>query len=205
MNPLRAKSCIVVLGNHEDRVWTKTEKYAPVLHPDSMRLMVSIATEHRCILKQGDCKNAFCQGILPEDKITIVKPPIGDPDAKKDEYWLLKRTLCGLRCSPHHWYTKINTTLNTIGLHAKLSDPCLLTGHITDPANPEIPPASSLLTLGLYVDDFIYFSEDPNVERLFEQLLSSLVTVDFMGTIEWFLGTHFQWNKTVDEVLVHLS
>jgi hypothetical protein len=47
--------------------------------------------------------------------------------------------------------------------------------------------------------------EDPNVERIFEQLLSSLVTVDFIGTVEWFLGTHFQWNKMDDKVLVHLS
>jgi hypothetical protein len=102
MNPLRAKSCIIVLGNHEDRVWTKPEKYAPVLRPDSMQLTVSMATERHTVLKQGDCKNAFCQGILPNDKITIVKPPIGDPDARKDEYWLLKRTLYGLWRSPHH-------------------------------------------------------------------------------------------------------
>ena len=45
LNPLRAKSCIVVLGNHEDCVWTKSEKYAPVLHPNTMRLMVSLAIE----------------------------------------------------------------------------------------------------------------------------------------------------------------
>ncbi len=31
LNPLRAKSRILVLGNHEDCVWTKSEKYAPVL------------------------------------------------------------------------------------------------------------------------------------------------------------------------------
>jgi hypothetical protein len=42
-----------------------------------MRLMVSLAVEQRRTLKQGDCKNAFCQGILPDDEITIVKPPIG--------------------------------------------------------------------------------------------------------------------------------
>ncbi len=100
MNPHHAKSRIVVLGNHEDRVWTKPEKYAPVLRPDSLRLMVSMAMERHTFLKQGDCKNAFCQGILPDDEVTIVKPPIDDPDAKKDEYWLLKRTLYGLRCSP---------------------------------------------------------------------------------------------------------
>jgi hypothetical protein len=108
MNPHRAKSCIVVLGNHEDRVWTKPEKYAPVLRPDSLRLMVSMATERHTVLKQGDCKNAFCQGVLPDNEVMIVKPPIGNPDTKKDEYWLLKRTLYGLCRSPQHWYTKIN-------------------------------------------------------------------------------------------------
>jgi hypothetical protein len=195
------KNHAFVLGNHEDRVWTKPEKYAPVLRPDSMCLMVSMTTEHRCILNQGDCKNAFCQGSLAKDEITIVKPAIGNPDAKKDEYWLLKRTLYGLRCSPRHLYTKINAALNTIGLHANSSDPCLFTGLIIDPSNPDIPPVSLPLTLGLYVDNFIYFSEDPNVDCLFEQLLSSLVTVNFMGTV----GTHFQWSKTEDEVLVHLS
>ncbi len=48
--------------------------------------MVSMATESHRVLKQGNYKNAFCQGILPNNKITIVKPPIGDPDAKKDKY-----------------------------------------------------------------------------------------------------------------------
>jgi hypothetical protein len=205
MNPLREKSCIVVLGNHEDRVWTKPEKHAPVLWPDSLRLMVSMATERHTVLKQGDCINAFCQGVLPDNEVTIVKPPIGDPDAKKNEYWLLKRTLYGLRRSPRHWYTKFNTALNAIGLHVNSSNPCLYTGHIVDPSTPDATPASSPLTLGLYVDNFVYFSNDPYVERLFERLLSSLVMVDFMGTVEWFLGTHFQWHKTDDEVSNHLS
>ena len=31
MNPVKAKSRIVVLGNHEERAWTKSDKYAPVL------------------------------------------------------------------------------------------------------------------------------------------------------------------------------
>jgi hypothetical protein len=59
--------------------------------------MISLAVERRRTLKQGNCKNAFCQGIFPDDEITIVKPPIGDPDAAKDEYWLLRKTLYGLR------------------------------------------------------------------------------------------------------------
>jgi len=171
LNPLRAKSQIVVLSNHEDRVWSKSDKCAPVLHPDSMRLMVSLAVEQHRTLKQGNCKNAFCQGILPDTKITIVKPPIGGPDAGKDEYWLLKKILYGLRRSPRHWYNKITTVLNSIGLKPNALDPCLFTGSISDPNNPAADIPTAPLTLGIYIDDFVYFSENPNVECQFEQLL----------------------------------
>jgi hypothetical protein len=54
------------------------------------------------------------------------------------------------------------------------------------------------------VADFIYLLQDPKVVWFFESLLSSLITVDFMGTVEWFLGTHFQWNKSDNSVSVHL-
>jgi hypothetical protein len=94
-NPLCTKLCIIALGNHKDRIWTKSEKYAPVLHIDLMQLITSLVVEKRRMLKLGNCKNTFCQGILPNDKITIIKPPIGDPDAKKDEYWLLQHTIYG--------------------------------------------------------------------------------------------------------------
>ncbi len=183
-NPLRAKSRIVALGNHKDRVWTKSEKYAPVLRPNSMQLLVSMAVEKRRTLKQGDCKNAFCQGILPNDEITIVKPLIGDPNAAKDEFWLLKRTKYGLHRSPRHWYTKISTILRSLGLHNNVSDPCLFLGHIIDPSEPTASPSSSPVSLGIYVDDFVKFSEDPEVERRFEQLLAASVTVEFMGNVD---------------------
>jgi hypothetical protein len=184
LNPLCTKSWIVVLGNHKDPVWTKSEKYAPVLCPDTMRLMVSLAVERWRTLKQGDCKNAFCQGTLPDNEITIVKPPIGDPDAKKDEYWLLTRTLYGLRRSPRHWYNKITAVLNSLGLKANASDPWLFTGSIVDPSNPAAGDPTAPLTLGIYMDNFVYFSKNPEVEHWFEQLLANLVTVEFMGNVK---------------------
>ena len=184
LQPHRAKAHIVVLGNHEDRIWTKSEKYDPVLRPNTLQFIVSLAVEQRRTLQQGDCKNAFCQGILPPNEITIVKPPIGDHDVTKDEYWLLKRTLYGLRCSPKHWYDKIRKILNSMGLHQNAYDPCLFSGQVSDPADSLDPPTSSHLTLGLYVDDFVYFSEDPAVEAKFEWLLKQEATVDFMGTVE---------------------
>ena len=232
--PLRAKSRIVVLGNLEDRFWSKSQSFAPVLRQDSLRFLTSLAVEKRRRLKSGDCKNAFCQSSLPPEETTIVRPPSGDPDSGRDEYWLLRKTLYGLTRSPRHWFDKIDGILKSMGLKPNAHDPCLYTGFITDPAavsrlsvggtrkgavdGTESTKGSSLsesemslrskvpLTIGLYVDDFVYFSESDEVERLFEKILSDQITVEFMGTVEWFLGIHFAWKQYSDGHLgVHMN
>jgi hypothetical protein len=205
LHPHQAKARIVILGKHEDQIWTESETYAPVLCPDTLHLIVSMAIKQRQTLKQRDCKNAFCHGILPPEEITIVKPPNGDPDAKKDEYWLLKQTLYGLRHSPKHLYDKIRKILNKLGLQQNAYNPCLFSGHILDSLDPLDSPSSSTLILGIYVGNFVYFSEDPAVEAKFKCLLKEYATANFMGTIKWFLSTHFQWLVTPDLVQVHLS
>jgi hypothetical protein len=78
-------------------------------------------------------------------------------------------------------------------------------GNIINPDNPTDVTSSIPLTLGIYVDDFVYFSADPAVEAKFQQLLKKYVTVDFMGAMECFPGTHFKWMVTPDKVKVHLS
>ena len=47
----------------------------------------------------------------------------------------------------------------------------------------------------LYVDDFVYFSKDAATEQRFERLLAAKLKVKFMGTVNWFLGTHFEWSS----------
>ena len=59
--------------------------------------------------------------------------------------------------------------------------------------------------MGLYVDDFIYFSSSNKVEEKFQRILSRLINVDFVRTIKWFLGTHFSWRQTLEETAVHMN
>lgn len=54
--------------------------------------------------------------------------------------------------------------------------------------------------MGLYVDDFIYFSTNPKVEKL-----AKLIIVDFLGRVTHFLGIWFQWRVTQGRVQAHLS
>ena len=78
------------------------------------------------------------------------------------------RTLYGLRRSPKHWYDKIRKILASVGLKQNAYDSCLFSGNIIDPSDPYDSPSSSPLTLGLYVDDFVYFLADPAVQAKFK-------------------------------------
>ena len=78
--PLRAKSRIVVLGDFEDRIYQKSQRYAPVLKYSSLCLLTAKSVGDKRILQQCDCKNAFCNATLPGNEVTVIIPPIGDPD-----------------------------------------------------------------------------------------------------------------------------
>jgi hypothetical protein len=145
-DPYRAKSRMVALGNFQDRVWEKSEKYAPVLRDKSSRAMTSMAVEMGIREKQGDCKNAFVQSYLPKDETIICRPPKGGcPLSKPGDFWLLRKTLYGLRTSPYHWYQNIKKIFLGMGLQISDHDQCVLTGKLV----PHLPP----IYLGLYVDD----------------------------------------------------
>eukprot|EP00804_Cyclotella_cryptica_P022088 CCRYP_011573-RA/>CCRYP_011573-RA protein AED:0.27 eAED:0.27 QI:0/-1/0/1/-1/1/1/0/654 len=209
--PTRAKSCIVVLGNFEDRIYDKSQKYAPVLKYTSLRLLTSKAVSDKRILQQGDCKNAFCQAYLPEDELTVVRPPVGDPAYSRDEYWLLKKTLYGLRRSPHHWFHKITSILQDMGLQPSPHDPCLYTGILNEPNHTAHRPASPTsvsdlpshvptlprhpVHVSLYVDDFVFYSVCDKEEQRFRRMLANKIKVDFMGDVDYFLDTAFTWKR----------
>jgi hypothetical protein len=188
--PVRAKSRIVALGNFEDRIWEKADKFAPVLRDESARTMTSMAVSMGRREKQGDCKNAFCQSYLPKDETIILRPPKDCPLSKSNDLWLLRKTLYGLRRSPYHWYQNIKKILLGMGLTMSLHDPCVYYGKLRD----NLPP----IYIGLYVDDFKYFSLPDETEQLFEQRLGSKCKVDFMGEVSWFLGSKYEWENLPD-------
>jgi hypothetical protein len=146
-----------------------------------------MAVHNKRTLKQGDCKFAFIQATLPNSKLTIVKPPLGCPFSGPRSYWKLKKSLYSLCHAPCHWYKLISEILQSpeISLKPTKHDPCIFHGTIL----PGKPP----LYLALYVDNFIFFSLDDDVEQYFQNALSQKLKVDFLGEAEWFLGMKFNW------------
>ncbi len=69
----------------------------------------------------------------------------------------------------------LSSHLKSMGLKASDHCPCLFTGVLI----PGEPP----IYIGIYVDDIIYFSASDHVECKFEESLSTIGSVDFMGQV----------------------
>jgi hypothetical protein len=92
----------------------------------------------------------------------------------------------------------LSNHLKSMGLKASITSPCLFFGTLI----PGEPP----IYVGIYVDDIIYFSASNQVESKFEELLSSIGSVDFMGRVSLFLGIEFSWIQHTDgNISVHLA
>ena len=85
-------------------------------------------------------------------------------------------------------------------------DPCLIFGILDNPTSHQtISEAQSQLHVGLYVDNFVFYSSDPTQEALFQVLLQEHVQVYFMGDVDYFLGTAFTWLHQIDgNIYIHL-
>ena len=60
--------------------------------------------------------------------------------------------------------------------------------------------------VGLYVDDFVYFSESDKVEEWFVNFnnLRSHVKADFMGDVQWFLCQRYdEWSSNNNGKVSH--
>jgi hypothetical protein len=77
-----------------------------------------------------------------------------------------------------------------MGLNMSLHDPCVFSGSL----NKGLPP----IYIGIYVDDFKYFSLSSDTEDLFEKQLGAKCRVDFMGEVYWFLGSKYEWETLPD-------
>ena len=198
--PVRAKYRIVALGNLDHHQWHKSEVFAPVLSQMELRLLVAQATKYGIIPKTADFKQAFCQSVLPTTEKYVLTPPANCPLTPPNTYWILKRTLYGLQRSPKHWFDKATSIFRQLGLQPCPNSPCLFTGTLIDNAPP--------IYVGLYVDDCIYFSQDPSVEKAFEESLSTVMNnkITFMGNVSNFLGIKFDCVRdNNDDLSIYLS
>ena len=191
--PDRAKYCIVVLGNLDPHNWSSADCFTPVFSPVEFNLLIALAT------KSASPKLAMSAkpSVLPDDEQYVICPPKVCPLTPSDTYLLLKKTLYGLKHSPCHWYNTCRKALASLGLFLCPNAPCIFSGIIIEGEPP--------LYLGLFVDDFIYFSDSDSVEAAFKTGFASHFTADYQGNITHFLGIKFTCIREEDDLTIYMN
>ena len=87
--------------------------------------MYMLAIHNKRVLKQDKFKQAFVQATLPPNEQYVLKPPQCCPISEPNSYWLLQRTIYGIKRSPKHWIDKVTTIFQSLGLQPLPNAPCI--------------------------------------------------------------------------------
>jgi hypothetical protein len=178
--------------------------FTSVIRQDTHHFLISLALEKHCALLQGDCKNAFCECILPPEEIMILCPPSSDLEDDPQEYWLLQKTLYGLRHTHSTLMTKPMLYPSPLVLHLHLKTTVFTWAFFGIPQILQVINHPLLSNLASVLMTLFIFQKILLL-NLFSAACWLSAAKSFMGIVEWFLGIHFSWNITPNSVAVHLN
>jgi hypothetical protein len=100
------------------------EVFAPVGRPETLKLLLNIASERKYKLAQFDVQTAFLNGELNET--IYMKAPEG-MELDNNKVLLLNKSLYGLKQAARAWHQTFKNALFQHGCKQSKSDPCLFT------------------------------------------------------------------------------
>nr|GEV01647.1 putative RNA-directed DNA polymerase [Tanacetum cinerariifolium] len=154
-----------------------SETFSPVAKMDTVRVLLSVASNQGWPLHQFDVKNAFLHGELKEE--VYMEAPPGFPEQfKPGEVCRLKKSLYGLKQSPRAWFGRFTMAMKKYGFRQSNSDHTLFLKRRKD-----------LVTcLIIYVDDMVITGNDKaEIKRLRDGLFKEFEMKD-LGNLKYFLG-----------------
>nr|GFB01271.1 ribonuclease H-like domain-containing protein [Tanacetum cinerariifolium] len=153
------------------------ETFSPVVKPDTIWTVLSLAISRHWHVYQLYVKNAFLHGDLAETIYMHQPPSFRDP--KHPNYvCLLQRSLYGLKQAPHAWFQRFAAYITTVGFTPSRCDSSLFIYKQGD----------DTVFLLLYVDDIVLTASS---DRLLQQIIASLhreFYVTDLGALNYFLG-----------------
>ncbi|KAE8697001.1 hypothetical protein F3Y22_tig00110637pilonHSYRG00668 [Hibiscus syriacus] len=81
--------------------------FAPVARLETIKLIISLATQNKWKIQQMDVKSAFLNGVL-EEEVYIQQPSGYEVKGHEDKVLKLKKALYGLKQAPRAWNSRID-------------------------------------------------------------------------------------------------
>uniref|UniRef100_A0A2N9EUP8 Integrase catalytic domain-containing protein n=1 Tax=Fagus sylvatica TaxID=28930 RepID=A0A2N9EUP8_FAGSY len=159
-----------------------TETFSPVAKLNSIRIIISLAANLDWPLHQLDVKNAFLHGDLNET-VYMAQPP--GFESKGEYVCHLKKSIYGLKQSPHAWFDKFSKTVVSHGMIRSQAD------HSVFFKKTKI----GIVILVVYVDDIVITGSDKEGIQILINHLSSSFLTKYLGKLRYFLGIEVARSK----------
>lgn len=155
--------------------------FSPVIKPDTVRLVLSLATTSGWSIRQLDVKNAFLHSSLTKEVYMEQLPSFIDPQLPK-HVCCLHKAISGLKQAPRAWFQRFSHFLLQYGFQCSRTDSSLFV----------FSRSEGSLYLLLYVDDIVLTSNNPNLLQTFVTRLSHEFAMKDLEPLHYFLGIEVQ-------------
>jgi hypothetical protein len=173
----RYKARLVAKGYTQTYGIDYEETFAPVAKMNTIRALISCASNLNWNLYQLDVKNAFLHGDLQEEIYMHIPP--GFSTAKTEGKVLkLHRSLYGLKQSPRAWFDRFRRAVMQLNYKQSNADHTLFYKRRD----------GKLAILIVYVDDIVITGDDEEEIKMLKLHLAREFEVKDLGHLRYFLG-----------------
>ena len=174
----RYKARLVAKGYSQRYGIDYDEVFAPVARLETIRLIISMAAQHKWRIYQMDVKSAFLNGTLEEEVYT--EQPMGYVvKGQEDKVLRLKKALYGLKQAPRAWNSRIDKYFQDTGF---LKCPHEHALYVKTNKNGD------MLFVCLYVDDLIFTGNNPKMFEDFKKAMTREFEMTDIGLMSYYLG-----------------
>lgn len=189
-NNVRYRARLVAKGFSQKPGIDYNETFAPVIRHSTLRLLFALSVKMKMNITHLDVTTAFLNGVLKEN--IYMSLPEGFANKSGGNVLRLKRAIYGLKQSSLAWYERVKDCLCKLGFKNSKYEPCLF-AKMYDNVK---------IIIGLYVDDFLIFSNNETETEKLKNVLGSEFKLKDLGPVRQYLGMRINLSKNKNVITV---